>query len=52
MKPWFAWVNIIANRYSGVDAITGGTGKYAGVRGERRFEMRGNKVISTFRFID
>jgi hypothetical protein len=37
---------------SGVDAISGGTGEYAGVRGERRFEMRGNKVISTFRFID
>jgi len=37
---------------SGVDAISGGTGKYAGVRGEERFEMRGNKVISTFHFID
>ena len=36
----------------GVDAISGGTGKYAGMRGERRFEMRGSKVISTFRFID
>ena len=32
----------------GVDAISGGTGKYAGVR----FEMRSNKVISTFHFID
>jgi hypothetical protein len=36
----------------GVDAISGGTGKYAGVRGEQRFEMRGNKVINTFYFID
>ena len=35
-----------------VDAITGGTGKYAGVRGEVRIERRGNKVISTFHFID
>jgi hypothetical protein len=35
----------------GVDAISGGTGKYAGVRGEVRFETRGNKVISTFHFI-
>jgi hypothetical protein len=36
----------------GVDAITGGTGKYAGVRGEVQIEPRGNKVIQTFRFID
>ena len=36
----------------GVEAITGGTGKYAGVRGEVRVESRGNKVISTFHFID
>jgi hypothetical protein len=36
----------------GVDAISGGTGKYAGVRGEQRFETRENKVISTFHFID
>lgn len=36
----------------GVNAISGGTGKYAGVRGEQRFELRGNKVIDTFRFID
>jgi hypothetical protein len=36
----------------GVDAISGGTGKYAGVRGEQRFETRGNKVITTFHFID
>jgi hypothetical protein len=34
-----------------VDAISGGTGKYAGVRGERRFETRGNKVTDTFHFI-
>jgi hypothetical protein len=36
----------------GVNAISGGTGKYAGVGGEQRFELRGNKVINTFRFID
>ena len=36
----------------GVDAITGGTGKYAGVRGEVRLETRGNKRIITFRLID
>jgi hypothetical protein len=36
----------------GVNAISGGTGKYAGVRGEQHFELRGNKVIDTFRFID
>ena len=35
-----------------VDAISGGTEDYAGVRGEVRFETRGNKVISTFHFID
>ncbi len=35
-----------------VDAITGGTGKYAGLRGERRFERHGTKVIITFQFID
>ena len=35
-----------------VDAISGGTEDYAGVRGEVRFESRGNKVISTFHFID
>ena len=34
-----------------VNAITGGTGKYAGVQGEERFETRGNKVIITFHFI-
>jgi hypothetical protein len=36
----------------GVNAISGGTGKYAGVRGEQRFELRGKKVIDTFHFID
>jgi hypothetical protein len=35
-----------------VDAISGGTEDYAGVQGEVRFETRGNKVISTFHFID
>ena len=35
-----------------VDAISGGTEDYAGVRGEVRFETRSNKVISTFHFID
>ena len=36
----------------GVEAITGGTGKYAGVRGELRYGTRGNKAIHTFHFID
>jgi len=36
----------------GIDAISGGTGKYAGVQGEVRFETRGTKVIQTFHFID
>ena len=35
----------------GADAISGGTGKYAGVRGENRFETRGTEVIHTFHFI-
>jgi hypothetical protein len=35
-----------------VDAISGGTEDYAGVRGEVRFETRSNKVISTLHFID
>jgi hypothetical protein len=35
-----------------VDAISGGTEDYAGVRGEVRFEARANRVISTFHFID
>ena len=36
----------------GVNAISGGTGNYSGVGGEQRFEVRGNKVINTFHFID
>jgi hypothetical protein len=36
----------------GVNAISGGTGKYAGVGGEQRFEVRRKKVIDTFYFID
>jgi hypothetical protein len=36
----------------GVNAISGGTGKYAGVGGEQRFEVRGNKVIDPFHVID
>jgi hypothetical protein len=35
-----------------ISAITGGTGKYAGVGGEVEVETRGNKVIITFHFID
>jgi hypothetical protein len=35
----------------GVDAVIGGTGKYAGVRGEVRIESRGPTVIQTFHFI-
>ena len=35
-----------------VDALSGGTEDYAGVRGEVRFEARGNKVIGTLHFID
>jgi hypothetical protein len=35
-----------------VDAISGGTEDYAGVRGEVRFDTRSNKVISTLHFID
>ena len=34
-----------------VNAISGGTGKYAGVRGEVHIETRRTKVIITFRFI-
>jgi hypothetical protein len=34
-----------------VDAITGGTEKYAGVRGEVNVETRGKTVIITFHFI-
>jgi hypothetical protein len=36
----------------GVNAISGGTGKYAGVGGEQRFEVRGKKVIDTFHIIE
>jgi hypothetical protein len=36
----------------GVNAISGGTGKYAGVGGEQRFEVRGKKVINTFHIIE
>jgi hypothetical protein len=35
-----------------VDAISGGTGKYAGVRGEASIKTRGNKAFTTFHFID
>ncbi len=35
----------------GEDAIIGGTGKYAGVRGVQRFEPRRTKGINTFHFI-
>ncbi len=35
-----------------VDVFSGGTGAYAGVRGEVRYETRGTKVIHTFHFID
>jgi hypothetical protein len=35
----------------GVNAISGGTGKYAGVRGEVHIETRGNEVIITFHLI-
>ena len=36
----------------GVDAITGGTEKYVGVRGEVEFETRRNKVTNTLHLID
>jgi hypothetical protein len=35
-----------------VDAISGGTGKYAGVQGELHFSSGGNKPIATLHFID
>ena len=35
-----------------VDAISGGTEDYAGVKGEARFETRSNNVISTIHFIE
>jgi hypothetical protein len=36
----------------GVGALTGGTGKYADVGGEQRYERRGTKIIHTLRLID
>jgi hypothetical protein len=47
-----AFANLSGLSPAGVNAITGGTGKYAGVGGEQRYEVRGNKVINTIRFID
>jgi hypothetical protein len=47
-----AFSNLSGLSPAGVNSITGGTGKYAGVGGEQRFELRGNKVINTLRFID
>jgi hypothetical protein len=47
-----AFANLSGLSPAGVNAISGGTGKYAGVGGEQRFEVRGNKVINTLRFID
>ena len=47
-----AFSNLSGLSPAGVNAITGGTGKYAGVEGEQRYEVRGNKVINTLRFID
>jgi hypothetical protein len=47
-----AFSNLSGLSPAGVNSITGGTGKYAGVGGEQRFELRGKKVINTFRFID
>ena len=35
-----------------VDAVSGGTGKYVGVRGEVEVETRGTTVISTLHLID
>jgi hypothetical protein len=47
-----AFSNLSGLSPAGVNSITGGTGKYAGVGGEQRYEVRGNKVINTLRFID
>ena len=47
-----AFSNLSGLSPAGVNAISGGTGKYAGVEGEQRYEVRGNKVINTIRFID
>jgi hypothetical protein len=35
-----------------LDAITGGTSKYAGVQGEVSVRTRGNTAVATFHFID
>ena len=35
-----------------VNAVSGGTGKYAGVRGEVSLQTRANKMIGTFHFVD
>ena len=43
-----ASLNATQNR---TDAITGGTGKYAGVRGEVSLERRGDKVIGTYHLL-
>ena len=47
-----AFANLSGLSPAGVNSITGGTGKYAGVEGEQRYEVRGNMVINTIRFID
>ena len=47
-----AFSNLSGLSPAGVNSITGGTGKYAGVEGEQRYEVRGNMVINTIRFID
>jgi hypothetical protein len=47
-----AFSNLSGLSPAGVNAISGGTGKYAGVEGEQHYEVRGNKVINTFRFIE
>jgi hypothetical protein len=47
-----AFANLSGLSPAGVNAISGGTGKYAGVGGEQRYEVRGKKVINTLRFID
>ena len=47
-----AFSNLSGLSPAGVNSITGGTGKHAGVEGEQRYEVRGNMVINTIRFID
>ena len=44
--------SLFAHPATNADALSGGTEKYAGVRGEVRFVAPANKVISTFHFID